>query len=208
MFRDQIEQRHHTPGPDLITQLMNVVEEGSRLSKDDILATLIQVIVAGHDTTTNSLTLGARALALHPEAWRYWREHPDRSVQCAIELMRYIAMSTTLWRTVSRDFEWHGKPLRQGQIVMLMLAGGNRDPLAFDRPESLNFARSNDAALTFGPGLHHCIGHLLAKLQISEFFRALTQRFDGLEILEAPTPTPGLVFRSLTALKVRFIHPR
>ncbi len=205
MFRAQIEQRRQAPQADLITQLLTVVEGESRLSMDDMLATLIQVIVAGHDTTTNSLTLGVKALAGDAAAWRYWRDHPERSVDCSVELMRFMAMSAALPRFVARDFEWHGRQLRQGDFIMLMIAGGNRDPQVFPNPESIDFSRPNDASLTFGPGLHHCIGHLLAKLQLSEFFSALVQRFDGIEIVEAPKPTPGLVFRSVTGLKVRFV---
>jgi cytochrome P450 len=90
---------------------------------------------------------------------------------------------------------------------MLMVAGGNRDPHVYARPDSLDFTRPNGMALAFGPGLHHCIGHLLAKLQLSEFFSALAQRFDRVEILDEPTFTPALVFRSVTALQLRF-HPR
>jgi len=207
VFTAEIEQRRVAPQPDFITQLLNTVEDDARLSMDEMLATLILIIIAGHDTTSNSLTLGIRALARNPGAWQYWRDHPEKGVDCAIELMRYIAMSTTLPRIAAADFEWRGRRIRQGDLVMLMVAGGNRDPRVYARPESLDFTRSNDTALTFGPGLHHCIGHLLAKLQLSEFFGALVQRFDGIEFLEEPTFTPALVFRSVTALKLRF-NPR
>jgi pimeloyl-[acyl-carrier protein] synthase len=207
VFTAEIEQRRMAPQPDFITQLLNTVEGDARLSMDEMLATLILIIVAGHDTTSNSLTLGIRALARNPGAWRYWRDHPERSVDCAIELMRFIAMSTTLPRIAAADFEWRGRRIRQDDLVMLMVAGGNRDPRVYSQPESLDFTRSNDTSLTFGPGLHHCIGHLLAKLQLGEFFGALVQNFDGIEFLEEPTFTPALVFRSVTALKLRF-NPR
>jgi pimeloyl-[acyl-carrier protein] synthase len=207
VFSEQIELHKRLPQADLITQLIEASDGGDRLTDEDILGTLILVIVAGHDTTTNTLTLGARTLAQHPDAWRYWREHPEKSIDCSVELMRHIAMSTTLPRIVARDFEWKGRQLHAGDLLMLMVAGGNRDPRIFTQPEALDFARANDLALTFGPGLHHCVGHLLAKLQVSEFFTALVQRFERIEILEQPTFTPALVFRSLEALKVRF-HPR
>jgi pimeloyl-[acyl-carrier protein] synthase len=207
VFTAEIEKRRTHPQSDFITQLLNTVEDDARLTMDEMLATLILIIIAGHDTTSNSLTLGVRAMSRHPAAWQFWRENPQKGVDCAIELMRYIAMSTTLPRIASADFEWRGRRIKQGDLVMLMVAGGNRDPRAYDQPESLDFTRRNDTALTFGPGLHHCIGHLLAKLQMSEFFGELVQRFDGVEILEEPQFTPALVFRSVTALKLRF-HPR
>ena len=91
--------------------------------------------------------------------------------------------------------------------VFLMVAAGNRDPKVFANPESLDFSRRNDQSLVFGPGIHHCIGHLLAKLQISELFTAIVDRFERVDILEEPKFTAALVFRGVTELKVRF-HPR
>ncbi len=207
VFSAEIERRRTAPQADFITQLLNTVEGDDRLTMDEMLATLILIIIAGHDTTSNSLTLGIRAMSRHPAAWTYWREHPERSVDCAIELMRYIAMSTTLPRIAAADFDWRGRRIREGDLVMLMVAGGNRDPRVYSEPEMLDFARRNDTALTFGPGLHHCIGHLLAKLQLSEFFQELVRRFERVDLVEEPRFTPALVFRSVGSLKLRF-HPR
>jgi cytochrome P450 len=165
------------------------------------------IIVAGHDTTVNSITLGARTIASQPALWAEWREHPERGVDYAIELMRYVAMSTALPRIAAQDFNWRGRAIRKNDLVMVMIAGGNRDPKVYAQPDELDVKRANDLALTFGPGLHHCIGHLLAKMQVSEFFNALTQRFDRLEILQPPEFQPNLVFRGVKALKVR-LHPR
>jgi cytochrome P450 len=207
IFLAEIEDRRTNPKDDFITQLLNTTEGEARLTMDEVLGTLLIMIVAGHDTTANSMTLGVRALAADPAAWEFWRAHPEKAVDHAIELSRYIAMSTALPRIVSEDFEWCGRQLKKGQLVMLMVAGGNRDPGAFPNPEALDFTRSNDRSLTFGPGLHHCIGHLLAKLQLSEFFNALVERFESVEILEPPRFTPALVFRSVDALRARF-NPR
>jgi cytochrome P450 len=207
-FGVEVEKRRSAPQSDLITQLLNAAEGGERLSMDEIVGTLILAIVAGHDTTANTLTLGIRALAKNPEAWKYWREHPEKSLDCAVELMRYIAMSTTLPRIVAADFDWHGRQLKKGDLLMLMVAGGNRDPRVYSQPETIDFTRPNDLALTFGPGLHHCIGHLIAKLQLSEFFSSLVQRFDRVEIVEEPTFTPALVFRGVTALQLRFFSAK
>ena len=206
VFTAEIEQHRLEPKNDFITAMLNASEGGDRLSMDDMLATLILLIVAGHDTTTNTLTLGIRALAKNPEAWEYWRQHPENSVDCAVELMRYIAMSTTFPRIVVSDFEWRGRNLKEGDLVMLTVAGGNRDPSVYSNAETLDFTRENDQALTFGPGLHHCIGHLLAKMQLTEFFTALVTRFDSVDILEEPEFSKVLVFRTVEALKVRF-HP-
>lgn len=207
VFRLAIEDRRRNPKPDLITELVNAVDSGDRLTMDEMLGAMNLIIVAGHDTTANSMTLGVRALARHPDAWAQWRAHPERSLDESIELMRYVAMSTALPRIVSQDFDWQGRKLRKGDLLMLFIAGGNRDPHVFGDAEKIDFGRQNDAALTFGPGLHHCIGHMLAKMQMSEYFGALTQRFEHVEILEEPAFVPNLVFRGVQSLKVRF-HPR
>lgn len=207
IFRSEIESRRAAPRSDFITALVNAHDEGDTLTVDEMLGALILIIIAGHDTTSNSMTLGARALARNPAAWFTLREHPERSLEATIELMRHSAMSAAQPRLAAQDFDWRGRRIRKNDIVMLMIAGGNRDPHLFANPEQLDLQRANDMSLTFAPGLHHCIGHMLAKLQLSEFFAALTQRFEPLEILEEPEFFPNLVFRGVNGLKVRF-HPR
>ena len=204
VFRNEIADRRKHPGEDLITELVNAVDEGDRLSVDEMLASLQLIIVAGHDTTVNSMTLGVRTLAAHPEVWREWHDRVDPGIDPAVELMRYSAMATALPRIAAEDFNWRGRPIRRHDLVMLMMAGGNRDPRVYSEPDKLTITNSNDQSLTFGPGLHHCIGHLLAKMQMSEFFNSLIKRFERVEILEQPEFPPMLVFRTVTALKVRF----
>jgi len=206
-FAREIEQRRASPRSDFISALVHAVDEGETLTVDDMIGALILIIVAGHDTTSNSMTLGVRVLANQPEAWAELRAHPERSVDAVIELMRYSAMSAAQPRLAAQDFDWHGRRIRKHDIVMLMIAGGNRDLAVFPHADKLDFSRANDKSLTFAPGLHHCIGHLLAKLQLSEFFSALTQRFDRVEVLQEPEFFPNLVFRGVTGLQVRF-HPR
>lgn len=205
VFGGEIESRRKQPRADLITALVEAVDEGDRLTFDEMIGALILTIIAGHDTTSNSMTLGVRALARKPDAWAELRAHPERNVDQTIELMRFMAMSTAQPRLAAQDFEWRGRRIRKHDLVMLMIAGGNRDPRVFPHPDQLDFSRQNDLSLTFAPGLHHCIGHLLAKLQLSEFFSALAQRFDGVELLEEPRFVPNLVFRGVYGMKVRFI---
>jgi pimeloyl-[acyl-carrier protein] synthase len=207
VFTAEIEDRRRHPRGDLISLMLNATEDGDRMTMEEMLGGLVLVVVAGHDSTANSITLGVRAMAKHPEAWAYWRAHPDKSVDSAIELMRYVAMSASQARLVAEDFEWHGRKLHRGDIVMLLIAGANRDPRVYREPETLDLTRRNDSVMIFGPGLHHCIGHLLAKLEVSEFFNALVARFDGADVLEEPVFTTALAFRGVDALHMRF-HPR
>jgi cytochrome P450 len=203
-FMREIEDRKLNPKDDLITLLLNAVEDGDRLSMDEMLEALFLIIIAGHDSTSNSITLGIRAMSKHPDAWAEWRAHPEKGVDYAMELMRYVAMITAQPRLVAEDFEWKGRNLRKGDVVFLMVAAGNRDPEVFAEPERLDLNRQNYESLVFGPGLHHCIGHLLAKMQVGEFFNQLVARFDGVEVLEEPQFTPALVFRGVSALHLKF----
>jgi len=207
IFEQEIQDRRRAPRGDFISALVTTVDAGDTLTVDEMIAALILVIIAGHDTTSNSMTLGVRALDRNRSVWSEIRAQPERSVDAAIEIMRYSAMSAGQPRLAAQDFEWRGRKIRKHDIVMLLIAGGNRDPKVFPDPERLDVARANDQSQTFAPGLHHCIGHLLAKLQLGEFFAALTQRFDRVEVLEEPEFTPNLVFRAVTGLKVRF-RPR
>jgi len=204
IFLREIEARRRTPGHDLISEFLKAAGDGDRLSHEELLQALFLIIIAGHDSTANSMTLGLRALARHPEAWQYWRAHTDKAVDNAIELMRYVAMISAQPRLVACDFVWNDKQLHKGDVLFLMVAAGNRDPKVFPDPERLDFTRRNDQSLVFGPGMHHCIGHLLAKLQVSELFTAIVERFDRVDVLEEPTFTPALVFRGVNQLKVRF----
>ena len=121
--------------------------------------------------------------------------------------MRYIAMSVFMARVALEDFEWHGHRIRKGQFVMLMIAGANRDPAVFHAPDRLDFTRPQDANMTFAPGLHFCIGHYLAKMQLTEFFPSFLSRFEP-EMLDAELDFgPSLAFRGLETLRLR-LHPR
>jgi pimeloyl-[acyl-carrier protein] synthase len=146
-------------------------------------------------------------LSRHDEVCDYIRQHPENILNVVMEIQRYVAMSATQQREVARDFPWHGHELKKGQYVLLLIAGANRDPRAFPEPLRLDPTRPQDANMTFAPGLHFCIGHLLAKMQLTEFFPELLRRFD-VEVLDDKLDFhPSIAFRGLNTLNVR-LHPR
>lgn len=203
---EELEKRRKHPKDDLFTTLLNATVEGDKLKTDELLGTMHVLIVAGHDTTSNTMTLGLEALSRHPEAWQYMYENPDKMLECVNELMRYIAMSSGQPRLAAEDFEWHGKQIKKGQIVFLSIQGANRDPLVFNDPERLDLTRDNSNTQVFAPGIHHCIGHLLAKMQLTEFFSELTRRFESVEILDNPLAfMPVGIFRGMYNMNVRLI---
>jgi pimeloyl-[acyl-carrier protein] synthase len=209
LFAAQIATRRRAPiHDDLVTALIAASEDGESLTEDEMIGAMQLVLIAGHDTTSSTLTLGLATLIQHPEYWDYMYRNPDKMQESCLELMRYQAMSTAQPRVAAADFEWHGKSLRRGDFVWLMFAAGNRDPRVFADPEKIDPARINDRSLVFAPGLHHCIGHQLAKMQVTEFFGELVRRFAGAELLDpALNFMPQVVFRGLYHLNVR-MHPR
>lgn len=208
LLTTELEKRRHEPQDDLLTAMVKANEAGDTLSLDEMLGALHVLVVAGHDTTASSMTMGLATMIAHPESWDYMYTHPEKIMDCVLELARHMAMATSQPRFVLRDFEWNGHQIKQGQVVFLMLAAGNRDPRVFPDPEKLDFERRNDRSLTFAPGAHHCIGHLVAKLQLTEFFAELVRRFEGAELLDPKLDfMPQIAFRGLYQLNVR-MKPR
>jgi cytochrome P450 len=208
VFRDEVSQRRRRPTEDFISALICAEEGGRTLTDEEIISTCQLTLTAGNDTTTNTIALGTVALARDAGAREHLRAHPESIGDAIMEIMRYIAMSTAQVRVVTQDFDWNGTQLKRDDHVYLMIAGANRDPAVFQNPESMDFSRAQDQNVTFGPGLHHCIGHLIAKMQLSEFFPAFVERFDSIELLDNPLHWgSALGFRGLKSLRVR-LHRR
>jgi pimeloyl-[acyl-carrier protein] synthase len=207
VFRPEFARRRKHPTDDFLSALVTANEAGDTLSEDEMFATCDIVLIAGHDTTTNTMSLGTAALAQHPEACEYIRQHPEDATNIVLELSRQISMSTAMGRRAARDFQFHGHAIKKDQIIILFQGGANRDPKVFPDPDRLDFSREQEMNLMFAPGAHHCIGHLLAKMQLTEFFPELVRRFD-LEPLDRTLhfgPTMG--FRGLDRLNLR-LRPR
>ncbi len=207
LFLPEIEKRRKNPTDDFLSALVTANEAGDQLSLEEMLGICYITLIAGHDTTANTMALATAALATHPEACDHIRRHPENIANEVMELSRYAAMSTAMSRRVARDFMWNGHEVKQGQYVIMFMAGANRDAGVFPNPETIDFSRPQEANMTFAPGLHHCIGHLLAKMQLGEFFPELVRRFD-VELLDTRLDfSPVLSFRGLETLQVR-LHPR
>jgi pimeloyl-[acyl-carrier protein] synthase len=207
LFMPEIEARRAHPREDFLSALVTANEAGDQLSEEEMLGICYITLIAGHDTTANTIALGTAALAQHPAACQYIRENPQGIGAAVMELSRYVAMSTAQARLVSEDFNWHGHEIKKGQFALIFIAGANRDPTLFANPEQMDFSRRQDANMTFGPGVHHCIGHLLAKMQLGEFFPELVRRFDPEMVEKRLDFATTLGFRGLNTLPIR-LRPR
>lgn len=207
-LRPEIASRRRQRGDDFISSLVYAEDQGVRLTDDQLIGELILVMLAGHDTTLNTMALSINALSNDAAARDYMHTHPETLLNSILELMRYIAMSTSQGRIVAADFEWQGHHFKQGQIVTIMTAGANRDPRVFANPERLDLTRDQEPNMTFAPGPHHCIGHLFAKMQLTEFFPEFLRRYRSFEVLDAEIPFGGgLTFRGPQEMHIR-LHPR
>ena len=124
------------------------------------------------------------------------------------ELLRYNNVVGSLVREALEDFEWHGKPIKKGDMVYLMAYAANRDPRVYENPDTLNFDRQNQFPLSFGPGIHFCLGNQLARMELEKSFAGIVKRFGRVEILDDELDwNNSIVLRGMSSFNVRF-HPR
>jgi unspecific monooxygenase len=197
-LRELIARRRTSPGEDLISDLAGASDP---LPEDDLVATCILVLNAGHEATVHAIGNGLLALARHPEAFARLRDEPELLSSGVEELLRFDPPLHMFERWVLEDLEWDGWDLRKGSKVGLLFGAANHDPAAFDRPELVDVSRSPNPHVAFGLGVHHCVGAPLARLELEEVFGALTEGHRGIELAsDEPERTPSLVFRGANLL--------
>jgi cytochrome P450 len=196
-------ERRTAPGDDLISQLVHVVEEGERLTEDELVGTCALLLNAGHEATVNSTLLGWRALFRHPERLQELRADPSLIPSAVEELLRFQTPLPMFERWVLEPFELHGVRIPKGAELGLLFDSANHDPSVFDRPEELRLDRKPNPHLTFGAGIHFCLGAPLGRMELQLSFRALLERFPGLELAEEPRFKPNYIIRGLEGLRVR-----
>lgn len=205
LIQHQIALRRSEPRDDLLTDLLNISEAGDRLTETDIISIFHVLLLAAVDTTSNTMALFVDLLDKSPENRNYIREHPDRIAAIVEELQRHVDMQNMMHRIVAEDFEWHGKQIRKGQMVYLMLGIGNFDESVYPDPETVNFDRQRQQMLAFAPGLHHCLGFHVAKMELEEFLLHIYARYENVAVLEQPEFQPNPMTRCFESLKVRLI---
>lgn len=210
-LRDVIAERRARPGPDLISALVAPDETGDRLSEDELIATCILLLNAGHEATVNGTSGAVLSLLRAPEQWQRLAEAAempgfDPLFKTAVdELLRYDTPLPFFERWVLEDTEIDGVSFAQGSRVALLLASGNRDPAKFEAPDQLVLARDPNPHLTFGLGSHFCLGAPLARLEMQVALHGLARRFPKLRLAEPgaePVYRPGFVIRGLARLDV------
>lgn len=180
--REVVVRREENPREDLITYLNEAEADGMTLSRDEVVATVVGLLFAGHETTTKLLANGVLELLRHPDQLEMLRADPSLAPKAVEEVLRYHGPSKSLTRGVKEDFEFHGKQIEAGERVLLSLAAANHDPRKFDDPDRFDITRGSMDHLGFGHGTHHCLGAPLARLEARIAFPAFVQAFPEMEL--------------------------
>jgi cytochrome P450 len=204
-FRGLIAERRVLPRDDLLSGLIAAEEAGDRLSEDELLATCILLLVAGHETTVNLIGNGTLALLRHPGELRRLRENPALIASAVEELLRYDGPVQRTARMPSDDVQVGGRTIARGEMVMPFIGAADRDPAQFPDPDRLDITRSDNRHVAFGMGIHFCLGAPLARVEGQIAINTLVQRLPGLALAtEKPEYRQSLTLRGLTALHLAF----
>jgi cytochrome P450 len=196
-------ERRKAPGDDLVSHLVSVRDsDGDRLTEDELVTTCILLLNAGHEATVNVTGNGTLALLRNPDQLQRLRD--DRSLLPAAieELMRFDSPLQLFERTATEDVEIGGITVAAGQKIAALLGSANRDPAVFDEPDRLDVGRAENPHISFGAGVHFCIGAPLARVELQATFGALLDRTSSIELGGEPVRRPEFVIRGLAELPV------
>ena len=204
-----VELHEADPADDLVGVLVNASADQDRLTRQELLSSLFQLIVAGHDTTTSLIGNGVVALLDHPDQLRLLCEEPARIPDAVEETIRFDApVPHATFRVTTEPVELDGVEVPAGQQVLVCIGGANRDPSLGEDPDRFDVTRPSRRHLGFGHGIHFCLGAPLARLEGRVAFTVLLERFPGVS-LAVPRDElrwshgDGLVLRGLAELPVR-----
>jgi cytochrome P450 len=193
--RELIAERRSRPAEDLLTDLIAAEEEGDRLSTDELVMMVEAVIIGGTDTTRNQLGCTVALFAEYPEQWKLLAEQPELAPRAVEEAMRYFGAIRGTGRFASEDIEYRGILFPKGTMIMPSMASANHDPAAFAEPETFDITREppDKPQLTFGSGIHYCLGAALARAELQEALPILARRMPDLAIDGHVTWKPATV---------------
>ncbi len=200
-----IEARLEKPGNDFISVLAQGEKQGV-FTRHQVLVNTGLLLFAGHETTMNLICNGLLAFIRHPGEWARLKADPEGMTRLATEeCLRYDPPVKSTQRIVAEEAELGGKTLRQGERIRWIIAAANRDPKVFPDPDRFDIGRQPNPHLSFGSGIHYCLGVALARMEGQEVFRALAERFDRFVLAtDRVEYQPSIQFRSLKSLPVRW----
>lgn len=207
-FSDQVEQRRREPTDDLISRLVAARDDEDQLTEHEMVSTLSLLLIAGNETTTNLIGNGLKALIEHPEQMELLRQRPELLENAVEELLRYDSPVQIDPRTTTEQVSVGDKLIEPDRLVMLLIGGANRDPEQFQDPDTLDIAREDAGSISFGRGMHFCLGAPLARLEGRIAFECLLDRFDEIKFSDRmPQYRPVFALRGLSHFDIS-VHRR
>lgn len=202
-----MQQRRGCPGNDMISILVNEQIEGEYLDDDSLCSEALLLLVGGGETTRNVIAGGLHALLRHPVQLEYLLSNIDDSdvmTRAIEECLRWVSPVLNMNRTATRDFEFAGEEVSEGDQVLLMYAAANRDPAVFDAPYAFDISRSPNPHLAFGSGVHFCLGANLARLEVRVMFEEILPHLGALQLATDGDPqySWSTFIRGITSLPV------
>ena len=179
-FKEIIQLRRSHPGKDVISLMIAARDQDGPLNEDELIASCMLILFGGHETTTNLLGNAVVALLAHPDQLHRLTVEPDLITLAVEEFLRYDGPSNSIARVVARDHQLGTKTLREGDRVFAMINAANRDPRRFERPNALDLGRTPNRHLTFGQGVHFCLGAPLARLEAKVCLSQLVTRYPNI----------------------------
>ena len=178
-----IEERRTDPREDLLSDMIAIEEEGDRLSTEEMTMLAEAILMAGTDTTRNQLACSVALFAEHPDQWALVAERPELVPRAVEESMRYLGAIRGTMRFAAEDVVYRDVLFPKGTLVSTSLAGANRDPEAWEQPETFDITQERATAqMTFGAGIHFCMGAALARAELQEALPILARRLPNLSL--------------------------
>ena len=202
-FDALIDTKRGAPGDDLISSLATVEQDGDRLTHDEVLATCILLLIAGHETTANLIGNGVHALLEYRNEWDKLVERPSLARPAVEESLRYDSPVQVVARTALEDVVVGEAQIPAGNVCGILLGSANRDERRFPDPDVFRIERDDAPLVAFGGGIHFCLGAPLARLEAQTVFAELACRAGTLEVADVPQRRESFLIRGFETLPVR-----
>jgi hypothetical protein len=203
-FEALFEQRRKAARDDLLTLLVQAEEAGDRLTTEELRANVTLLFAAGHETTVNLIGNGIWSLLVNPSQWAAIRDNPALIPNAIEEILRYESPVQAVARTVAEPIEFGGVEFNKGELIVALIGAANRDPDVFPDAERMDVTRERLRPLSFGGGIHFCIGAQLARIEAEVVFSTLLRRMPDLGLADPATShwRESFTLRGLTTLPV------
>jgi cytochrome P450 PksS len=205
VFAEFIPLREKEPQDDLISMMVHARDGLNKLSHEEMLFNLVGLVIAGAETTAHSLATQTARIAGDPVLLKRLRDDPDCAFALTTELLRFPGTVKCMTRYAAEDIELAGQQIAKGDLLWIMNAGANVDASVFESPRETKIDRPNlRDSMGFGPGMHFCIGHMLARTELSEFLKRAFSRFDIEVVQDEVEMLSSYIFYGFKELNVRF----